>query len=335
MAEVLLTGATGFLGQHLLRELVAAGHSVRGVARSVAADASIRALGGEPVRATLGEDSPAEWALLQAAVEGCDAIFHAAADTTQWRPHNPIQTKTNVRGAELLLRAAEEAGVRRFLHTSSVSAYSHLVHGVLREDVPQRGGESWVNYERTKYLAETAVRGSRVPWVIFQPSHILGPGDTRNWARLILLVDQGKLPGAPPGSGAFADVREIARAQVRAFDDGLEGETFLLGGAHARFVELIGMIGERLGRPVPKRATPAWVLKTVAFASDALSRVTGKMPDISPEAAVFPCHDLAVDSSKAIAQLGYRETPLPELLDATIAGLRAAGRLGSAAGNRR
>jgi dihydroflavonol-4-reductase len=297
MAHLLLTGATGFVGQHLLRELVAAGHAVRGLSRSEAGDAAIRALGGEPVRGALGEDSPAERALLQVAVDGCEAIFHTAADTTQWRPHNPIQTKTNVRGAELLLRAAEDAGVKRFLHTSSVSAYSHLVHGVLREDTPQRGGDSWVNYERTKHLAEAAVRASAVPWVVFQPSHILGPGDTRNWARLVLLVDQGKLPGAPPGSGAFADVREIAKAQVRAFDAGIAGETFLLGGAHARFVELIAMIGERLGRKTPARATPAWVLKAVGYASDAVSRVTGRMPDITPEAAVFPCHDLEVDAS--------------------------------------
>lgn len=327
MAEILLTGATGFVGQHLLRELVAAGHRVRGLSRGASGDAAIRALGGEPVRGTLGEDSPAEWAVLQAAVEGCGAVFHAAADTTQWRPHNPVQTKTNVQGTELLLRAAEAAGVRRFLHTSSVSAYSHLVHGVLREDVVQLGGRSWVNYERTKFLAEQAVRGARLPWVVFQPSHILGPGDTRNWARLILLVDQGKLPGAPPGAGAFADVREIAKAQVRALEAGLESETFLLGGAHASFVELIGMIGQRLGRTVPTRPTPAWVLKSVAWASDAVSRVTGRMPDITPEAAVFPCHDLRVDSAKAIARLGYRQTPLPELLDATLASLRAAGLL--------
>ena len=327
MATVLLTGATGFVGQHLLRELVAAGHAVRGLSRSASGDAAIRALGGEPVRGTLGEDSSAEWALLQAAVEGCEAVFHTAADTTQWRPHNAVQTRTNVGGTEALLRAAEGAGVRRFLHTSSVSAYSHLAHGVLREDVPQRGGESWVNYERSKFLAEQAVRGSRLDWVVFQPSHVLGPGDTRNWARLILLVDQGKLPGAPPGSGAFADVREIARAQVRALHDGIAGEAFLLGGAHARFVELVGLIGGRLGRKTPSRATPAWLLKALARASDAVSRVTGTMPDITPEAAVFACHDLAVDSSKAIARLGYRETPLPDLLDATIAGLRDAGLL--------
>jgi dihydroflavonol-4-reductase len=327
MADVLLTGATGFMGQHLLRELVAAGHRVRGLSRSEAGDAAVRGLGGQPVRGTLGEGSPREQDALRRAMAGCEAVFHTAADTTQWRPHNPVQTRTNVGGAESLLRAAEAEGVSRFLHTSSVSAYSHRVHGVLREDVPQRGGESWVNYERTKFLAEQAVRASRLGWVVFQPSHVLGPGDTRNWARLVLLVDQGRLPGIPPGSGAFADVREIARAQLRAFEQGLSRETFLLGGAHASFVELVGLIGARLGRPVPRRATPAWLLKTVAFASDAVSRVTGRMPDITPEAAVFPCHHLQVDSAKAIARLGYHETPLPELLDATIASLREAGRL--------
>ena len=327
MGDVLLTGATGFVGQHLLRELVDAGHSVRGLSRSAEGDVAVRAAGGEPVRAALGEEGAPDLALLDRAMEGCSVVFHVAADTTQWRPHNAVQTKTNVRGTELLLRAAERAGVDRFLHTSSVSAYSHLVHGVLREDVAQRGGESWVNYERTKFLSEQAVRQSSQRWVVFQPSHVLGPGDTRNWARLVLLVDQGRLPGIPPGAGAFADVREIARAQVRAFEDGVHGEAFLLGGEQASFVTLVGMIGERLGRAVPRRATPAFALKAVTTLADWASRVTGKMPDLTPEAAVFACHRLDVDSSKAIAQLSYRETPLPELLDATIASLRQSGLL--------
>lgn len=327
MADVLLTGATGFVGSHLLRELLAAGHRVRALSRSETGDAGLRAAGGEPVRGTLGSDNPAAMAELRLAVAGCDAVFHAAADTTQWRPHNPIQTRTNVRGTEQLLQAAEAEGVGRFLHTSSVSAWSHLVHAVLREDLPQRGAESWVNYERTKYLAEQAVRQGPIPWVVFNPAHILGPGDTRNWARLILLVDQQRLPGIPPGAGTFADVREIARAQVRAYHEGLAGEAFLLGGSYARFTELVAMIGERLGRRVPRRATPAWVLRGVAYASDALSRITGRMPDLTPEAAVFPCHDLRVDSGKAIAHLGYRETPLEPLLDATLDWLRQTDRL--------
>ena len=187
----------------------------------------------------------------------------------------------------------------------------------------ERGGDSWINYERTKFLAEQAVRGSGLPFLIFQPSHILGPGDTRNWSRLIRLVDRNKLPGVPPGSGAFADVREIAKAQVRGWQAGKFGETYLLGGQHASFLELITLIGQALGRDTPKRATPAFALKAFAQVSYALSLLTRKLPEITPEAAQFTCHDLAVDSGKAMRELDYRQTGVRALLADTIAWMRA------------
>src|SRR5687768_14402708 len=175
MTSVLVTGATGFLGQHLVRELQAAGAAVRGLSRSPAGDAAIAALGAEPVRGELGDA-----VALAAAVAGAAAVFHTAADTSTWTPGDAAQTETNVGGTRRLLDAARAAGVGMFVHTSSVSAYSHLVHDTLREDVPQRGAESWINYERTKHAGERAVRESGMPWLVFQPSHILGPGDRQN-----------------------------------------------------------------------------------------------------------------------------------------------------------
>ncbi|KFN44152.1 NAD-dependent epimerase/dehydratase family protein [Arenimonas oryziterrae] len=318
MSTVLLTGANGFLGQHLLRELVAAGADVRALSRRDRADADIRALGGTPVRGDV-----TDVAALRAAMAGVETVFHTAADTNTWRPANAAQTRTNVGGAQNLLAAAREAGVQGFLHTSSVSAYSHLVHDTLREDVPQRGGDSWINYERTKFLAEQAVRESGLPFLIFQPSHILGPGDTRNWSRLIRLVDADKLPGVPPGSGAFADVREIAKAQVRAWQRGKYGEAYLLGGEHASFLELVTEIGRQLGRKTPARATPAFAIRLLAQGKYLASLITKKAPDITPEGAMFTCHDLRVDSGKAMRDLDYRATALPALLADTIAWLRA------------
>ena len=318
MSDVLVTGGTGFLGQHLLRELRQAGASVRALSRSAAGDAAVAAFGAQPVR---GEMTDSE--SLQAAVRGVRSIFHTAADTNTWRPNNDAQTRTNVEGAQALLAAARSAGVDRVLHTSSVSAYSHLVHETLREDTPQRGGESWINYERTKFLAERAVRESGLPYVIFQPSHIMGPGDTRNWSRLIRLIDQGRLPGAPPGAGPFADVREIAKAQVRAWQRGLVGESYLLGGPYIRFLDLIGKIGVQLGRPVPKRAMPTVLLRTYAQAIYGWSRLSGRMPDITPESATFTCHDLQVDCGKATRELDYRMTEIDRLLADTIAWLRS------------
>jgi nucleoside-diphosphate-sugar epimerase len=320
MSTVLLTGGAGFLGQHLARELVASGARVRGLSRRDASDAQLRALGVEPVRGDLNDGDS-----LGRALAGVDAVFHAAADTNTWTPNNAAQTRTNVDGARLLLEHSRAAGVSTFVHTSSVSAYSHLVHGTLREDVPERGGESWINYERTKFAAERLVRESELPWLVFQPAHILGPGDTQNWSRLIRLVDAGKLPGVPPGSGAFADVREIAKAQVRGWREGLRNDTFLLGGKQASFLELLGIVGRQLDKPVPARAMPTLVLKAYARAVYWVSLATRRKPEITPEAAVFTCKHLRVDSAKAIRMLGYRETDLDALLADTIAWLRAEG----------
>jgi len=322
MSTVLLTGASGFLGGHLLRELKMAGAEVKALSRRPESDAAITKLGGTPVRADVTDADS-----LRAAMQGVNAVFHAAADTNTWAPNNAAQTRTNVGGVHNLLAAAKAAGASAFMHTSSVSAYSHLAHGVLREGVLQRGGDSWINYERTKFLAEKAVRESGLPFVIFQPSHILGPGDRQNWSQLIMLIDQGKLPGAPPGLGAFADVREVAKAQVRAWQREKFGEAFLLGGQHASFVELIGKIGAQLGRKTPKRAMPAWLLMVYARLVDGVSRITGREPDVTPESATFTCHELRVDSGKAMRELDYRETDLDALLADTIAWLRSEGLL--------
>ncbi|BFG80710.1 SDR family oxidoreductase [Paraburkholderia terrae] len=293
------------------------------MSRRAEADAIIAKAGGDPVRSDLRDATS-----LKAALADCEAVFHAAADTSMWRPQATAQTATNVLGTENLLRAAEWAGVQAFVHTSSVSAYSHLAHGTLVESTPQRGAESWINYERTKYLGEQAVRRASVPWIIFNPSHILGPGDRHNWARLIMLVDREKLPGIPPGSGSFADVREIARAQVRAWQRNSFGKAYLVGGQHASFVDFVQHLGAALGKRTPSRATPAWALMTFARVADAWSRVSGREPDVTPESATLVCQALRVDSSKARRELQYVETPLDTLIDDTLAWMRQEGLVG-------
>jgi len=319
---VLLTGGAGFLGRHLLRELLASGVQVRALSRRPETDAALASLGAQPVRGDV-TDGPS----VHAAMAGVDAVFHAAADTNTWSKRNAAQWATNVGGIENLIAAAREEGVRGFVHTSSVSAYSHLVHQTLREDVPQRGADSWINYERSKHAAEKAVRASGLPYIVFQPAHILGPGDTHNWSRLFVLVDRGELPGVPPGSGSFADVREIAKAQVLGWRAQKFGETFLLGGAHASFLELITQVGAALHRRVPKRALMPWALRAYARLQVGIAALSGREPKITPEAAEFTAHHLKVDSSKAIRELGYRETPLPELLADTLAWMRSEGML--------
>lgn len=323
MTTVFVTGASGFLGGHVLPELQAAGARVRALSRRADSDAAIAALGAEPVRGDLDDE-----AALRRAVAGCDAVFHLAGDTRLWAPHAGRVTATNQGGTERLLRAAEAAGVGAFVHTSSTSAWSHRVEGVIDETVPQAGAGSWIAYERSKWAGEQAVRRSALRWVVLNPSHVLGPGDRHNWARLIMMIDRGTLPGVPPGTGCFADVREVARAHVQAWQRGCFGQGFLLGGEQASFVDFARRVGQRLGRGTPARPLPRWLLMGIAHASDAWRRLRRREPDVTPAGVALTSHHLQVDSRRAVKALSYRITPLDALLDDTLAWMRAEGLVG-------
>lgn len=327
--RVLVTGASGFLGGHLLAQLRDSGADVVAFVRS--ADAA-RALAAQGFATALGEIDDGA-ALRDALRVPTDCIFHAAADTSSWRGHATRQTRTNVEGTRAVLAAAHACGVRRIVHTSSVSAYGQQ-DAVLTESSPRLGRTSWINYERTKAIAEELVEEAgargRIEAMIVNPAHILGPGDTRNWARLVLLIDQNRLPGAPPGSGAFADVREVARAELAAWRHAGYGQRYLLGGEHMDFLELVRMIAAILGRSPPTRALPAPLLRMHARMLDLAAVLTGREPHLTPQAVAFTCHHLRVDSEKAVRELDYRITPLATLVTDTCTWLRAHGVLQAA-----
>lgn len=329
MVRVLLTGAGGFLGGHVLRQLVDQGVAVVALCRDDATEARLRDLGADTARGDLADRA----SLAAALGANTDSIFHMAADTSSWKLANAAQTRTNVDGTSNLVAAAREAGVRRFVHTSSVAAFGRVEHSALFEALPRLGLESWINYERTKAAGELIVRDAgRHGWfetATLNPAHILGPGDRRNWARLFLMIDQGKLPGAPPGAGVFADVREVARAHVAAWRYAGSGESWLLGGVPATFLELIQRIAAELGRAAPKRALPITPLKAYAKLAELASYATRRAPSLTPEAVALTSHNLRVDSRKAEAQLDYRMPPLDLLIRDTLDWLRNEGLLQS------
>lgn len=324
--RVMLTGASGFLGGHLLDRLLADAVEVTAVVRN---RANAESLARRGVRVRVGTLADLH-VLREALLEPTDCVFHVAADTSTWHGHAERQTRTNVEGTRNLLDAARAAGVRRFVHTSSVSAFGQQVE-MLTEQSPRLGAQSKINYERSKAIAEELVleadASGAIEAVVLNPAHILGPGDRHNWASMFLLIDQDKLPGAPPGSGAFADVREVAKAEIAAWHHGGPGEQFLLGGVQASFLELIQCIARELGNKAPARSMPAGFILGYARLLDALSRVTGREPSLTPQAVSYTCHHLRVDSSKAERELGYRTVPLELLVRDTCNWLRDQGML--------
>lgn len=320
-----VTGATGFVGLNLVEELLAQGWRVVALHRK---DSDLTYLRRLPAARVVGDvtDAPS---VRRAMPQGVDAVFHVAGDTGLWSRRNAVQDRVNVEGTRNVVGAALERRARRLVQTSSISAYGQR-HGRIDESARQLGATSSVNYERSKFLAEEAVRAGLARGlgaVILNPAGILGPYDTRGWARLFLLVATGRLPGAPPGTRSFCDVREVARAHIAAAERGRTGENYLLGGADASFPELVREIGAVLGRPVPRRATPAWVLRVLGAAGAARGALTGKPPTLTPEAVRMVTGTLTCDCAKAMRELGYRAVPLGEMVRACAAWLAAEGLL--------
>ncbi|MEM1410739.1 MAG: SDR family oxidoreductase [Pseudomonadota bacterium] len=322
-----VTGATGFVGAQLARQLAESGWRVIILVRPTS---SLQDLQGLELDVRQGDvvDSGSVHAAMP---EQVDAVFHVAASTSIWSRERALQERINVEGTQNVLRAAKTRGARRLVHTSSFVVWGFQDHTV-DETTPWTGsGDEWINYLRTKRRAEehvkAAVADEGLDAVICNPAHILGPGDRHNWSRMIRLVQDQKLPGVPPGGGAFADVREVAAAHIKAFERGERGANYLLGGEDIPFLELIALIGDLLDRPVPSAASPAWQLMLAGRVSNFFSRFSGKAPDITSEGAAMISRHIQCDSGRAQAELGYRFTPVRTLLSDSIAWMRAEGLL--------
>jgi nucleoside-diphosphate-sugar epimerase len=320
-----VTGASGFVGLNLVEELLAQGWRVIALHR---ADSDLKYLRRLPAARAVGDVTHAP-SVRRAMPQDVDAVFHVAGDTSLWSGNNAAQDRVNIDGTRNVVGAALEKRARRFVHTSSISAYG-LQRGRIDEGAAQRGAESPVNYERSKFLGEEAVRAGMargLDAVILNPAGIVGRYDTRGWARLVTMVAAGTLPGVPPGARSFCHVREVARAHVAAVERGRAGENYLLGGTDASFPELVREIGAALGRRVPARATPAWVLRAMGAVSALHGALTGKQPTLTPEAVRMVTGKMSCDSSKAVRELNFRAAPLAEMVADCVRWMTAEGLL--------
>jgi dihydroflavonol-4-reductase len=330
MATVFLTGGTGFLGMNLARQLVAQGDRVVAIHRptSDARDTrELASLGAELVLCGLDDTD----ALVRCMPEEVDVVYHVAGDISWWSRHAGRQRKTNVVGTRNMVEAALRRRARRFIHTSSIAAFG-LHEGVVREDTPSNAESTPFGYFRSKRQGELEVlegikRGLAA--VIMNPGNIVGPYDVTGWARLVLLMDRGKLPAVSPGRGSFCHASEVARAHIAAATRGRVGEHYLLGGADASFVELAAAIARQLGRR-PPRTLPAFAVRLLGAANDCISLFTGKEADITRQNADVFSRTVLCDSSKAIRELGYVPRTIDDMVGDAVAWLRSEGHLRSA-----
>ena len=321
-----VTGSNGFLGLNLCEALLREGWRVLALHRASSDTHYLRRLAVEPVEGDI--NAPAS--LSRTLPAGVDAVFHVAGSTSLWSRQDAEQDRINIEGTRNMVEAALAAGARRFVHTSSISAWG-MCSGTIDETVPQQGASSPVNYQRSKYAAELEVlkgieRG--LPAVIVNPAGILGPYDSGGYARFFRMVHAGSLPGVPPGSLSFCDVREVSKAHIAAAERGRVGERYLLGGADASYLDLVTLIGELEGKPVPRKPTAAWILKTVATVGETISAFTGHPPTLTREAAAMATRTLFCNSAKAVRELAFRPVPLRPMVEDCYRWMKEEGRLG-------
>jgi nucleoside-diphosphate-sugar epimerase len=310
--KAFVTGATGFVGINLVDELRRQGWQITALHRERSDLSWLRRF---PVEMVTGDIT--DPASLHAAVpSGLDAIFHVAGNTNVWSRRNAGQTRENVDGTRNVVEIALARRARKLVVTSSIAAYG-LQQGEINEVTPSNAGTSWINYQRTKWLAEEEVRkgvraGLRA--TIMNPGAIIGPYDFGGWSRLFTLMAKDAIPAVMPGHVSCAHVREVVKAHVTAVDHGRDGENYLLAGTEASLVEMLTIIADLLGKPAPKRVLPVVALKLLARLQVAVAAITGKPPQMTPEAVAMLTKRVTCPSRKAQQELGFRLVPLRTML---------------------
>ena len=317
-----VTGATGFLGRHLVDELCRQGWRV--TALCLPSD-DTRVL---PTEVTVAPGDITDIESVRAAMPpGPDAVFHLAGNTSTWSRNAHRQYQDNVLGTMNIIDVAVERSAGRLVYTSSISAYGYQPGRRIKEDTPSNVWDQGDNYGKTKLHAEQRIRQAvserHLSAVILNPVNILGPYDRHNWSRqLILPVSAGTLRAIPPGAATWAYVGDVVAAHIAAVDLGRSGENYILGGVAASFKEVVNEIEEILGRPHSRRATPRAVLRMALWAATAKSWIDGRQPSLTRPQYRRAVGHLLCDDEKARRELGYRGTDLRTMLARTIDWLR-------------
>ncbi|MCH9639788.1 MAG: NAD-dependent epimerase/dehydratase family protein, partial [Betaproteobacteria bacterium] len=227
----LVTGATGFLGSAVMRSLLSKGHEVRVLVRP---SSDRRNLAGFPVE--IAEGDLLDHESLKRAVNGCDNLFHVAADYRLWVPNPETMHEINVNGTQALILAAAEAGLKRMIYTSSVATLGLLQDGSSADEETPSSLENMTGiYKQSKFIAEQLVKQltdkHQLPLTIVNPSTPIGPCDIRPTPTGRIVVDtlQGRMPAYVNTGLNVAHVDDIANGHLLAYEHGKPGERYILG----------------------------------------------------------------------------------------------------------
>jgi len=322
-----LTGATGFVGSHVARVLAGKGARLRLLVRSTS---NLANLDGIPAETVVGDLRQPE--TFASTLAGCDAVFHVAADYRLWVRNPDAMYASNVVGTKDLLRLAREAGVPRFIYTSSVATMGFRSDGtIVNEDTPVSLDAMVGHYKRSKFLAEQeAVAAARAGQqvIILNPTTPIGAGDIKPTPTGRIVVDflNRKFPAYVDTGLNLVDVIEVARAHAAALEKGRAGERYILGGENLTLKQMLDKMSAITGLPSPTMRVPHMVAMMFAFWDQTITgKLRGREPRATVEAVRMGKKKMFASSAKAERDLGFRVVPVYAALRSAIAWFRAHG----------
>lgn len=321
---ILVTGATGFLGSVLTRQLVEAGESVR-ILRREASNLDLLGEVAGRVEHALGDVT--DPASLREAMRGVDRVYHTAAFVGFEGSRDAAQLRAvNVGGTANVVNAALEAGVSRLVHVSSMAAFGRPENQTEPIDEALEWVPSPVNtiYAQSKHDSELEVhRGiaEGLDAVIVNPALIFGPGRPgENTMEIVEKVRRG-LPAAPAGGTCVVDVEDVAAGMRAAMAQGRTGERYFLGGENLRWREIFGTLAAALGVRGPRIVLPPALAELAGLASQTLLPLIGQRPTLTRETARISSRFYRYSNRKAVEELGCTFRPFQATAERIAAAL--------------
>lgn len=328
--KVLITGATGFIGSAVARRVQREGADLRLLVRPGANRRNLAGLDAEVVAGDLNDR-----AALARACRSCQGLFHVAADYRLWAPDPAEIYRGNVQGTRNILQAAAAAGISRVVYTSSVGVLGLPADGSPgTEDTPVALADMVGHYKRSKFIAETVVTQfvrDGFPVVTVNPSAPIGPRDIKPTptGRIVLEAAAGRMPAYVQTGLNVVHVDDVADGHWRAFMYGDVGQRYILGGSDMTLREILTEIAGLMGRRPPRLQLPHRLILPIAYAAEAIARLTGKAPVTTVEGVKLSRKMMFFSSAKAQRELGYRSRPAALALADAVTWYQTNGYLGN------
>ncbi len=324
---ILVTGGAGFLGSHLVDQLLDKGQTVRVLERPGAEVEHLPLDRMELVSADIRDESA-----VRSAARDCEYVYHLAADANLWRRDRGEFDQVNRLGTVHVMRAALEHSAKRILYTSTESILSSKnFGGGAVEDLRLKAGDMLGPYCLSKFHAEQEVFRmveEGAPIVVVSPTLPVGPGDRRMTppTRMSVAFCKGELPAYLDCRFNLVDARDVAAGMILAMEKGRTGIRYLLGGENVRLSDWLKILGEEVGRPAPRWKVPYWLALTVAWFSELWADyVTGKMPMATITGVRLTRRNMFFDPSASLKELGLKPRPVREAARDAVAWYRSQG----------